>query len=56
MSALGNEHFEISSYTGLILMTDSLDASDSVKLLTANLDQEVHTSEELRNMLKEMMS
>lgn len=55
MSALGNEHFEISSYTGLILMAESLNASDSVKLLTANLDQEVHTSEELHNMLKEML-
>lgn len=56
MSALGNEHFEIASYTCLILMAESLNASDSVKLLTANLDQEVHTSEELRRVLKEMMS
>lgn len=56
MSALGNEHFEIASYTGLIMHAEALGAAESGKLLSANLDQEVHTSEELRTTLEEMLS
>lgn len=56
MSALGNEHFEISTYSGLILQAMALKESDSVKLLEENLDQEVHTSEELLAELREQLS
>ena len=56
MSALGNEHFEISAYNGLILQAQTMGASEIVSLLQANLDQEVHTSEELRSALQEMLA
>lgn len=55
-SALGNEHFEISAYQGLILQATSLGSGDAAKLLTENLDQETHTSEELRTALQELLS
>lgn len=54
MSALGNEHFEISAYTGMVLLPKSLKATDAAKLLQENLDQERHTSEELLSLLKEL--
>ena len=54
MSALGNEHFEISAYTGLVLLSESLKLADVAKLLQDNLDQEQHTSEELLSKLKEL--
>lgn len=54
-SALGNEHYEISAYQGLILPANALGLSDAVSLLTANLDQEVHTSEELHKRLQELV-
>lgn len=54
MSALGNEHFEISAYSGLVLLSSSLGETDATKLLQDNLDQEQHTSEELLTMLKEL--
>lgn len=56
MSALGNEHFEISAYEGLLVQANALGASDVVKLLQENLDQEVHTSEELRTALQELLA
>lgn len=56
MSAMGNEHFEIASYTSLVASTDALGVPEASKLLQANLDQEVHTSEELLSCLKEMLS
>jgi len=56
MSALGNEHFEIAAYGGLILQTEALGAPDAAKLLQQNLDQETHTSEELRTTLQELLS
>lgn len=55
MSALGNEHFEISMYRGLILQAQSLGMSDVAELLSTNCDQEVHTSKELYSMLKKFM-
>lgn len=55
MSAMGNEHFEIAAYSGLILSAESLQFQDAAKLLRTNLDQEVHTSEELQNYLEEML-
>lgn len=56
MSALGNEHFEISAYTGLVLQARSLGSDDSAELLQANMDQEVHTSEELRTALQDLLA
>lgn len=53
--ALGNEHYEISAYEGLIIPLETMGVPDAVKLLHANLDQEVHTSEELRTMLEKVV-
>lgn len=53
--ALGNEHYEISAYEGLILPASSMGLSDVVALLQANLDQEVHTSEELKSTLEKLV-
>lgn len=55
MSALGNEHFEISAYTGLLMQAEALGVREAVKLLQSNLDQEVHTSDELRSTLKSLL-
>lgn len=55
MSALGNEHFEISAYGGLILQAQALGAEEAARLLRNNLDQEVHTSEELHSALQEIL-
>jgi len=52
--ALGNEHYEISAYQALIIPASAAGASDVVALLQANLDQETHTSEELRAKLEEI--
>lgn len=49
--ALGNEHWEISAYQSLIIPATAMGATDAVALLQANLDQEIHTSEELQEML-----
>lgn len=54
LSALGNEHFEMSVYQGLITAAGAADHAEAVKLLTANLDQETHTSEELLAKLQEI--
>lgn len=56
MSALGNEHFEISAYEGLLLQVRALGSADAVSLLQANLDQEVHTSKELREVLQDILA
>jgi ferritin-like metal-binding protein YciE len=53
--ALGNEHYEISAYTSLIIPVQAMGASDVLRLLRANLDQETHTSEELQSMLEKMV-
>ena len=53
--ALGNEHYEMSAYQGLIIPATALGAADAVTLLQANLDQEVHTSEELQTMLQKIV-
>jgi len=53
--ALGNEHYEISAYEGLIIPLETMGMPDAVSLLRANLDQEVHTSEELREMLQKVV-
>jgi ferritin-like metal-binding protein YciE len=52
--ALGNEHYEISAYQGLIIPAKAMGATEVVSLLTANLDQETHTSKELEAMLKKI--
>ncbi len=54
--ALGNEHYEMSAYQGLIIPATALGAVDVVTLLQANLDQEVHTSEELQAMLQKVVA
>lgn len=54
--ALGNEHYEMSAYQGLIIPTTAMGAMDVVALLQANLDQEVHTSEELQSMLEKVVA
>lgn len=53
--ALGNEHYEISAYEGLIIPLEAMGRDDAVALLRANLDQETHTSEELRSMLEKIV-
>lgn len=55
-SALGNEHYEISAYHGLIVPASTMGLSDVVALLQANLDQEVHTSEELKTTLEKILA
>lgn len=52
--ALGNEHYEISAYEGLIIPLQAMGADEAVRLLQANLEQETHTSEELRSMLQKI--
>lgn len=54
-AALGNEHYEISAYQSLILATRAQGAADAATLLSANLDQETHTSEELTKKLQELV-
>jgi len=53
-AALGNEHYEVSAYQSLIVATRAQGAVDAVTLLSANLDQETHTSEELATKLQEL--
>lgn len=53
--ALGNEHYEISAYEGLILPAEAMGWTTVAKLLRENLDQETHTSEELRSMLQKIV-
>lgn len=55
-SALGNEHYEISAYQSLIVPTAAMGLSDVVSLLQANLEQEVHTSEELQKTLQKILA
>src|SRR5687768_8123567 len=55
-SALGNEHYEISAYQSLIEPTTSMGMVDVVRLLQANLEQEVHTSEELQTTLQKIFA
>ncbi|MEV1131727.1 DUF892 family protein [Agromyces sp. NPDC049794] len=55
-SALGNEHYEISAYQGLIAPATAMGLPDVVNLLRANLDQEVHTSEELQATLQKLVA
>ncbi|KQW05615.1 hypothetical protein ASC66_11595 [Leifsonia sp. Root4] len=55
-SALGNEHYEISAYQGLIIPASTMGLSEVVGLLQANLDQEVHTSEELKTTLEKFLA
>ena len=55
-SALGNEHYEISAYQGLLIPVTAMGAKDVAQLLQANLDQETHTSEELTAMLEKIVN
>lgn len=51
-SALGNEHYEISAYQSLLIPVSAMGAAEAEALLQANLDQEQHTSEEIRSTLR----
>ncbi|MGX5696403.1 YciE/YciF ferroxidase family protein [Agromyces soli] len=51
-SALGNEHYEISAYQALLVPVRAMGAVDAGRLLQANLEQEEHTSEEIRTTLQ----
>jgi ferritin-like metal-binding protein YciE len=53
-SALGNEHYEIAAYTSLIVPVTAMGLSDVLALLQSNLDQETHTSEELKTQLERL--
>lgn len=53
-SALGNEHYEIAAYQALIVPLQKEGMSDAVDLLSANLEQEQHTSGELKDMLEKI--
>jgi len=46
-AALGTEHYEISAYQSLIITASAMGAADIATLLSENLEQEQHTSEEL---------
>ncbi|WP_295777580.1 DUF892 family protein [uncultured Microbacterium sp.] len=52
--ALGNEHYEISAYESLIIAVEAMGHDEAMALLRENLDQETHTSEELRTRLQAM--
>jgi ferritin-like metal-binding protein YciE len=51
-AALETEHTEIAAYQSLISLADALGLQQIVALLTENLDQEQHTSEELYSKLR----
>ena len=53
--ALGNEHYEISAYQSLIIPIEAMGAAEVAKLLKANLEQEMHTSKELKAMLEKIV-
>lgn len=53
-AALGNEHYEMAAYQGLIVPLTAMGASDAVALLRANLEQEEHTAQELQKMLQKV--
>jgi ferritin-like metal-binding protein YciE len=55
-AALGNEHYEMAVYQGLILPVRAMGATEAAALLQENCDQEAHTSEELETRLKELVS
>lgn len=54
-AALGNEHYEMAAYEGIITPVTALGATDALKLLQANCEQEIHTSEELSARLKQLV-
>lgn len=51
-AALGNEHYEIAAYESLLVPVRAMGAGDVEKLLQENLEQEEHTSEELKATLE----
>lgn len=51
-AALETEHVEIAAYETLIAMTNGLGAREVSSLLSENLEQEKHTSEELLTMVR----
>lgn len=53
--ALGNEHYEIAAYQTLLTPLAALGVSDATALLTANLDQERHASDEIRQLLENVV-
>jgi len=53
-AALGTEHYEISAYETLCTVADSLGREEIRALLEQNLEQEQHTSEELKACAKKL--
>jgi ferritin-like metal-binding protein YciE len=53
-AALGTEHYEIAAYQTLITTAEAMGAREVVQLLTENLDEEQHTSEELNAAAKKV--
>lgn len=53
-AALGNEHYEISAYESLLIPVRAMGVADVQKLLQENLEQEQHTSEELKATLERL--
>ena len=54
--ALGNEHYEIAAYQNMIIPALAMGGEEIAALLQANLDQEAHTSEELKAELERRAS
>ena len=54
--ALGNEHYEIAAYQNMIIPALAMGGDAIASLLQANLDQETHTSEELKAELERRAS
>ncbi|MER7796570.1 DUF892 family protein [Microbacterium sp. NPDC096154] len=54
-AALGNEHYEMAAYQGIIIPVTAMGATDALQLLQANCEQEIHTSEELAERLKQLV-
>jgi len=55
-AALGNEHYEMAAYEGLITPLEAMGVPDALALLVENRDQEIHTSAELSTRLKELVT
>lgn len=53
-AALGTEHYEIAAYQNLVATATTMHSPQVVHLLSANLEQEQHTSEELTAKAKEL--
>lgn len=53
-AALGTEHYEIAAYESLIVATEAMGNREVQALLQENLEQEKHTSEELKECARKV--